>query len=486
MKQVIVALALIVLATCGTKPNPAFCCADEADCASVGIDEPVRLCGGGLACLDHRCVEEACVTDADCTTAEASVCRDGLCHACDATHGCSRSNPVCDVDADVCGPCNSDGDCATYAEAPRCDAAGACVACTSSSHCTEAEPTCGSDGTCRTCMSDSECASGACADDGTCADEASIVYVDVTGDDNGECSKAVPCQTLEFAITMTRPTRTRIVMAQGGYVTQGGVRIESPGTTADSVTVHGHASSLTAGQFLDNEVMRFSIPVELKDMTIIGPANSAISSSRELRLRNVRIDARNGIDASGHVIASDLSLEVRSLFGVLMRTGSRLTIDRAFLRGGDSAIRIDAVGGSFELTNVIIHGTRSTAVVALQAVNSTMRFSTITDVGAQSMTRPKAVDCGSVTIQSSIIWTPGDTRAATAGCSISSSIVGPVGVTGTDNADPLFTAPMEADFSLLSGSPALDRVDAGPALDARRAARPQGARFDLGALEGSN
>jgi hypothetical protein len=66
---------------------------------------------------------------------------------------------------------------------------------------------------------------------------------------------------------------------------------------------------------------------------------------------------------------------------------------------------------------------------------------------------------------------------------IHSTIAGPTAVAGATNVDPLFVNPLQSDYHLASGSPAIDQVDSGPPEDLDNTARPQGSAFDLGAYE---
>jgi hypothetical protein len=62
-------------------------------------------------------------------------------------------------------------------------------------------------------------------------------------------------------------------------------------------------------------------------------------------------------------------------------------------------------------------------------------------------------------------------------------ITGPTVVAGASNTDPMFVNLAQNDYHLAAGSPARDAVDTGPATDFEGDARPQGARFDIGADE---
>ena len=87
---------LLVVAAVGcTRPNPAVCCLDPADCKEVGISE-VRGCNAGLACVEHQCVVPSC-----------------------AMAGCEATAPVCNVTTDVCEGCADSSECDRFA-GPGC------------------------------------------------------------------------------------------------------------------------------------------------------------------------------------------------------------------------------------------------------------------------------------------------------------------------------------------------------------------------------
>jgi hypothetical protein len=88
-----------------------------------------------------------------------------------------------------------------------------------------------------------------------------------------------------------------------------------------------------------------------------------------------------------------------------------------------------------------------------------------------------------ITLQSSIVWTPNATPIQ-GGCStIAATIAGPTSVAGTMNVDPLFVDEVHRDYHLGPASTAIDAVDTGPMTDVEGTARPQRARFDIGAFE---
>ena len=83
-------VVLSVAASGCTKPNPAVCCLDQADCSEVGISE-VRNCAPGLACVEHQCEVPTC-----------------------SMTGCEATAPVCNITTDVCDGCTANTDCARF------------------------------------------------------------------------------------------------------------------------------------------------------------------------------------------------------------------------------------------------------------------------------------------------------------------------------------------------------------------------------------
>src|SRR5690606_34565885 len=118
-----------------------FCCTGPEDCARHGVDEPMRACADGLACVENACVVPTC-----------------------AGTGCGAAAPVCEITTDTCVGCTISNDCARFPQTSVCEtASGSCVECVSDLDCSGEEPVCES-GTCRGCVLDTECPSGACAD----------------------------------------------------------------------------------------------------------------------------------------------------------------------------------------------------------------------------------------------------------------------------------------------------------------------------------
>jgi hypothetical protein len=460
-RDAFVVLVCRCLAAC-TKPNPAVCCLDEADCASIGVSDPERTCADGLACVDNACVVPSCSTD-----------------------GCSAEAPVCDITLDVCTGCTGPADCDQF-DTKVCDLeGGACVECLLDAECPVTAPIC-DDKACRACRLDTECASGACGEDGSCVVEQDVVYLDPNGTDSGSCPRETPCKTVQFALTQTTPTRNHIVMKSGSYT--GVARVSSMTTSALSIAIHGGGASITRSTGDGEAVLQTEIPTKIRDLTIaIAPFGFGVSAKATTTLERVAIQAPTGIRVQASVVASDIEIEAAgasSGVGISVESGS-LQLTRAAISGGTNGIR--AVAGSVELSNVLVHDTTKTGIDLTPtgaAVTGSISFVTVTDTG-DTTTAPAGLKCGSFfTVRSSILWTVRGTGTPPAdACNFISTIAGPVAVAGTTNKDPLFVNPTLDDFHLSSNSPAIDAVDDGPALDFEGDQRPQGTRFDLGADE---
>lgn len=92
------AVAFVLLASCSTEKNPAFCCSDPEDCSRFGVTDEKRACADGLACVGHTCVSTSCETAADCDPA-APICDGQACRACRLDAECPS------------GACDDDGSC---------------------------------------------------------------------------------------------------------------------------------------------------------------------------------------------------------------------------------------------------------------------------------------------------------------------------------------------------------------------------------------
>jgi hypothetical protein len=387
---------------------------------------------------------------------------------------------VCCIGAEDCGRLG-------LAEDRPCPAGQACVdlqcavASCSNQGCPDEAPVCGDDGACRGCRLDAECPSGACGDGGACAAENNIVYLAPAGQNVAPCTRDAPCSGLQFGIRQTNGSRSHVVMAPGTYTSDAGltIRIDPQHTLASSISIHGGGSTLMDGGAETLLVVR--LPTSIRDLQIEYDG-TGIFAAAETRLERVRITAANGIQGSS-LKARDVSFRTTS---TAITVDGTLDLDRGIISGGTSGVRTSSLT-SFQISNLLVHGTSDVAL-DLQGGTGVVSFATIADTGINS-TSASGISCPTLSqgpaIRSSIIWTPGATRPAItgSGCSIVSTIAGPVGVVGAMNVDPSFVNPQGSDYHLNPNSPARDMVDSGPGTDFEGDPRPGGARFDIGADE---
>jgi hypothetical protein len=454
---------LLGLALVGcTKPNPAVCCLDAADCNEVGLSE-VRQCTPGLACVEHQCEIPSC-----------------------SMTGCMASTPVCNITTDVCEGCTDSSQCSKFTDTDVCDTAtGGCVECVTASDCAAAAPVCDANA-CRACKLDSECASGACGDDGACVAESAIVYLDPGGADIGTCTRSTPCKTVNFAVSNTSPTRDHVVLGPGLYV--GETYFGEASTSATQVFIHGGGATLTHPEGNDGSLFNASMQVTIRDVQLQSPSGTALAvrSTAQSRVERVRIlPGSRGMSVGGPLSVKDVLIEDAVAFGILMGVDTMLTMDRVVIKGGGKGITAGGYGPIVQISNLLVYGTKDLALDLAYVNGGMITSSTIANSGTDAGTGPRAVSCSSnVTLRSSIVWAPGTTaRFPVEGCNLVSVIAGPTSVPGAANSDPKFVDAAAGDFHIGPSSPARDVVDTGPATDFEGDARPQGARFDIGADE---
>lgn len=486
------ALLLIAVLSQGClKRNKNVCCVSEADCASVGYDID-QVCDPGLACVDHRCIAPLCSSDAECSDA-TPTCRDGVCHVCDATHGCPSTTPLCDETSDTCGMCVDNASCMSFPDAPMCDPSnGACVECLQAGDCPTTEPICDA-GTCRACRADSECASEACADEGSCVQEGEIVYVATDGVDAGECTKTAPCKKIAFAIGKTGNTRRHVVIRNGTYG-ESLIRYNNATSQADQLWFHGSNSKIeipaAAG---DVFVFQLDKPTTIQDLTIDVPSGAGITAYSTIRARRMSfrvgiVALSSGNEATFEDITCDDIGTGATAYCISLQDGGRMTLDRATLKGGLHAIHApDDFGVTANISNVVAYGSRD-AAFHLPKTAGSISFVTIANSGGTAAAA-SALNCAPnatlMSVRSSIFWTPGAGSKApiVGGCGLMNVDAGPVAVPGASSANPLFQDLVGNDLHLAPNSPMKDVVDDGPGTDFEGDARPLGPRFDIGADE---
>ena len=265
-------LVFTVLSACKTA-NPNVCCATEAQCADLGVDD-LRPCKAGQACdAEFTCVASECSDSSQCTSPDAPVCINNLCVA------------SCAVDADCDG---SPG-------GPLCADDGVCVGCKSSADCSGDAPFCDTeDRACRGCERDSECTGGVCLEaDAVCVPDAEVMFLTFEGTDTGDCPRGSPCKTIEYALTRRNAVGPTIHI-DGGRLTVGAATLDVNGIYLDGTnTVIGGGN--TASIFRVGE-----LGFGASGIVVPAGVDTAITSSGQLatvRLSDVTLSSPVTISA---------------------------------------------------------------------------------------------------------------------------------------------------------------------------------------------
>lgn len=277
--------AVALLAGCRIN-DPNFCCETAESCAAVGVDDELRLCAIGRVCQpDHRCV-----------LAPAIECETSL-------------------------DCNSP-------DAPTCASDGMCVGCTSNDQCPPEKEICNAETrSCSLCTADRECASGVCIEaDGTCADEDSVVYVSTSlSNDAGDCPKATPCRSIEYALGRITPTRRVVRLLEGTHQT----RVD-PIKLDSSVIIDGEKAIILSTASPIFSVTSFDVTIE--GVAAEGVQFLNVGVGGEVRLVKANLDLAHVEVAGGTLTVADARvLGTATSFGPVMscRSGGSLTISRS-------------------------------------------------------------------------------------------------------------------------------------------------------------
>nr|MBP9088905.1 hypothetical protein [Kofleriaceae bacterium] len=463
-----------------TKQNPNVCCISELDCAAIGIPAD-SSCQSGFACTNHECIEATCVVDADCTDPAAAFCGDGLCRECTASGQCPASAAVCNLTTNGCERCLADTDCSSFAATPHCAANGACAECASNLDCGATEPVCGTDGSCRTCEHDAECASGACDASGTCVVSSAVIYIAPTGIDAGGCVQSQPCLTPGFAVALVTPARFHISMAPGQYT---GQLVGS--AAAPRISVHGNGAMITnSGTAAVPTINVDRNKVFVRDLTINAPDQAygfECKNNGEVDLRAVDV-VHPGISYSGGVAnACKVTWQDSSARAISISTNSELTLRR--MRFIDSQA-VSSIDSTVTIENVAVLRA-SDYPFNFTRTQGAASFVTVAD----SAPGHGGFNCiaSPVQITNSVIWVPNvgnfSDRPILGNCvATGQNLLGPLTPATPTSVDPLFVDMANGDLHLMPTSLGVDKADTGPLTDVLGAARPLGAKFDLGAFE---
>lgn len=468
MKLLALAVLWSTLAAC-EQPNANICCTDEADCAAAQIPRGTT-CDDGLACRGHQCVALVCETAAACDPT-APICADNRCTA----------------------SCTSDDQCPGFAADPGatlCEA-GACVSCRADADCGAGAPICDA-GACRGCTAHSECASGVCGDDGACAAEAEIAYVDPAGSGASECTRANRC-SLTRGVAVT-PLRRYVSLAAGAYQQPGALLITGarsligdPASPRPVLTRQGEGPVVSVQGDAD---------VTLEHLRVAGARDGTTEQTmgdgvlcgefgqqrtRRLRVRDVEVsdNARHGVHSIACEVSIADSLIARNPENGLKLVSAKGNVERSsFIANGRSGILL--YYGTLTATNSVFARATNGSGIGVLAASTINEISYCTFIDNRTGVAGDLQDGATLRISGSVIGRNSNANVACTGCALENNLV------TSDLSALRFRSPdvPPYDYHLTAGSEAIDAGEvAAPPIDLDGDARPQGARPDLGADE---
>lgn len=353
------------------------------------------------------------------------ACKKQYSNYCDepeTTHNCEDL-----IDADT--SCASNAACAS--PTPVCDVTGSktCVQCVAPDQiaaCTGATPACGSDHTCRACEAHSECASAACLDDGSCASESEVAYVDPMGTDNNMCTKATPCTKVAKALATNRL-----------YVKFRGTTDEAVTITDKNVTfLADPGAKLTRTNNGNILVIDGSSKVSIFDLEISGASGTGVGISvpsggtQEITLARMRFanNVGGGVSVAGGIF--------RIVGNVFFNNGSQTgTV------GGLAISTAQNTGNRLEFNSFNKNQTQNGIGSAVHCVAGT--FTAKNNIMSENGTLTNMEQVGGTCMHAYSIVRPGTLPSGT----------------GNSNADPMFKNTTTGDLHIMSNSPARDAAE---------------------------
>jgi hypothetical protein len=360
--------------------------------------------------------------------------------------GCPGENPICDVDAGVCGPCATNAECRVHdSSTPTCDPADhRCYECVASADCTTdpTKPIC-TNHACGRCVVDSDCkaAPGICMEDGSCLAAGDAVFATVgAAQCPGDGSAGTPFCAAQAAVNAALTGGKRAVLLVG----PGPFPVFSMNASGKTLAVIApDRGALVPGT--DNVSGNDQVGVLLQKGDLL---------IRGLEIRNGRTTA---------VDAEDGTIRIRRCF-IHDNKGPGLFVANA----------------SFDVENSIFanNGSSTKANVDLESTNPSPKVFRNNTVISAPTTLNGVVCAGAFSLAGSIIF--GTQPAVGPGCVFNDTCAKDCSTATALNLNP-------STYELTSTSPAacIDAIDPSmaPTLDRLGTVRPQGAKSDCGADE---
>jgi hypothetical protein len=346
--------------------------------------------------------------------------------------------PACDKVHHTCVGCLGDGDCSTDGgPGGICDlTTQACVGCLPTDDpCAGKTPICNAaTQTCRACKSDAECPAnpGVCMDDGHCATDAEVFYVQKTSNCPGDGSLAQPLCAPQDAITAMTSARWILVLRGPDALD----RLSIATSPANQVMVVGQDGAFISPGAGNGIQLSTGIKLFVRDMKVMGGAAVGVmASAGELHMDRCTVEnnAKGGIQISA--------------------------------AGYDIVNTIIAKNGPGTDTGGVLWG--GVRISSAPPAGAPYRF--LNDTVADN--NPSGVSCGISVPMSGLVFS-GNVSADNVGCTVTACC-------GTGN--PMLTA----DYHLMAGSPCIDKLDPSMSVpdDIDGQARPNGTMSDCGADE---
>jgi len=430
-------LALYFCASACSKRNPDACCETADSCAARGFDE-ISPCALGV-CVDGACIKEPNVCDGDEDCRDGTYCVDRSCAGCRDNTTCAATAPVCDSQAH----------------------------------------------TCRACAKDSECDSMACdLAIGACVEQARILYAAPGGATAEACTRTHPC-SLRKAAESVDQAHDYIVLLPGNH--SSGALFDGKRAT---IVGGGATLELVDGNFSLIHIQASTIT--MRDVSLVDHLSydtsdhAAISSFKSsLTLENFAATTQNleSLYADGVLTIRRSTFDNSMWRNVSPVVSGRLIADQCTFIGRGAAIEGASLitNSIFDISpNMLALGftERSGGPVGNDIINNTI-------IGGNIYCPDTPTSYWR--FNSNIIQTS-DTIQAPSACQYEYTLTNGTAVPGGSNiaGDPHFKDAAHGDFTLLSGSPAIDTADPiglSNSHDFYGTPRPQGARADIGAVE---